>query len=114
MMTTDFNFNQALQPLNDWVTPLIKTGIGTPLNWTPGLVLLEMKGRNSGRDLSVPLVGYLAYPYVTIGTVRSASQWIKNLRAVEDAYLWVWGRRYAFEKVLVRDQLIVGQLQTNR
>ena len=105
------NVNVALKPLNDLLEPLIRAGVAAPLNLTPGLVLLEMKGRKSGRDLSVPLMGYLAYPYVVVGTVRTSSQWIKNLRAAEDPHVWVWGRRFQFEKTVVTGQWIVGRLK---
>ena len=114
MAGTILNVNQALQPLNALLQPLAKAGFGAPLNLTPGLVVLETKGRVSGRNVSVPLVGYLAYPYVTIGTVRSNSQWIKNLRAADDAHLWVWGRRWGYEKIVTTDHWIVGRLRQNR
>lgn len=105
------SFNQAFKPLNDALEPLIKMGFATPFNLTPGLVVLEVPGRKSGRQFSVSLVAYLAFPFVVVGTVRTESQWVKNLHAAEAPHVWVWGRRFCFDKVLSRDQLVVGQLR---
>ena len=101
---------QLMQPVNDLLRPLVKAGLGSPLNWTPGLVVLEVPGRQSGREYSLPLLGYLAYPYVTLATVRPNSQWVKNTAAASEPHVWVWGRRFSLDKVVVTDQLIVGRL----
>ncbi|MEM7080209.1 MAG: hypothetical protein AAF513_16435 [Pseudomonadota bacterium] len=107
-MTTQFP--QALQPLNNLLEPLIRLGFAAPLNLTPGLVVLEVRGRKSGRLRSLPLVAYLAYPYVVLGTVRSASQWIKNLQAESEPHIWIWGRRFALHKEFVSEHVIAGRL----
>ena len=104
------SFNQALSPLNNAVAPLIKLGFGAPLNFTPGMVVLEVPGRVSGNPTTVPLLAYVAYPYVTIGTVRSNSQWVKNLRAAAEPYIWIWGQRFQLEKVESGQQHVVGRI----
>lgn len=104
------SLNQWLKPLNQTLTPLIKLGVGTPLNLTPGLVVLEVEGRKTKRQRTVPLVGYFAAPYLFLGTVRPSSQWIKNLALDDAPHVWVWGQRRMFRKTLVTEQLIVGRI----
>ena len=108
--TTPTSLNQALTPLNSTLTPLIKLGFGAPLNFAPGMVLLEVPGRVTGRLTTVPLVAYLAYPYVAIGTVRGNSQWVKNLHASSSPHVWVWGQRFELEKVVAGPQHFIGRI----
>lgn len=103
--------NDLLAPVNDMLGPLVKLGFATPLNFTPGLVVLEVPGRKTGQLQTLPLSGYLAYPHLVIGTVRSSSQWMKNLRAAPTAHVWVWGQRFRFNKEVETDHWIVGKIE---
>ena len=106
-MTT---FNDMLAPLNQALEPLVKLGVGSPLSFSPGLVVLEVPGRVSGQLRSIPLMAYAAYPFVAVGTVRENSQWIKNLHAASDPKLWVWGQRFNFDRINSADQWFIGRL----
>ena len=110
MNTNDLN--KTLAPLNELLAPLIKAGFAAPLNLTPGFVVLEVPGRKSGKLYTVPLMAYLAYPYVVVGTVRGESQWIKNLAAAEEPHVWVWAQRFVYEKTVVTDHVIAGKIKS--
>ena len=85
-------FQATLQPLNRVVAPLIKLGFGSPWLFTAGFVVLEIPGRKTGRRYTVPLVGWFAPGRLIVATVRSESQWVRNLAAIEEVKLWVCGR----------------------
>ncbi len=102
--------NQRLKPLNDLLEPLIKMGFGAPPNLNAGMLVVETKGRITGRSLTLPLLGYLAYPYLVIGTVRPASQWMKNLHADDNPHVWLWGRRFRLQKRFVADHVVAGTI----
>jgi hypothetical protein len=87
-----YSFPSLMQPLNQLAAPLIKNGLGSPLPFSSGLVVLEIPGRKTGRRYTLPLVGWLAPGRLVVGTVRSESQWVRNLGAVDEVKLWLWGR----------------------
>lgn len=84
---------ELLRPLNDALTPALKLGLANPLPLTSGLVLLEVTGRKSGRVRTVPLVCTDYGTLLAVSTVRSNSQWVKNLAANPRAQLWLRGRQ---------------------
>jgi len=86
-------FAGLLQPINEAVTPLIKAGFGTPFINPFGLTVLEVPGRKSGRIYTLPVVCWSLYNIVIVSTVRSESQWIRNLAAAETVSVWLRGRR---------------------
>lgn len=79
--------------LNRRVIPLIKKGCATPRNGLSGLVLLETRGRVSGKSYEVPVAAAAVGDYILVGTVRSKSQWMKNLDASDRVDLWIGGER---------------------
>lgn len=91
--------------LNRLVVPAVRAGLGAPLplpappaalwslGWVPGLVLLEVPGRRSGRRYRVPLTALVRGRSVVLSTVRTRSQWLRNLAAAEEVGLWLRGRR---------------------
>lgn len=77
--------------LNQVVEPLVRAGLGSPLPWTTGAIVLETTGRRSGRTLSVPLLATLVGDLLLVSTVRKGSQWVKNLAANSEVYYWIYG-----------------------
>ncbi len=96
---------QLLAPLNATLAPMVRAGLGSPLAFTPGVTVLEVPGRTSGKLRSTPLTCYLAGPLLIIGTVRSNSQWIRNLQAAEAAHVWLWGQRFRAQKQHVTENV---------
>jgi hypothetical protein len=82
--------------LNRLADPLVRLGLGAPLplpGWTPGLIVLEVVGRRSGRRIRVPLVAANRGDAVIVTTGRPGrSQWLKNLARMPRARLWLRGR----------------------
>ncbi|HSG91306.1 MAG TPA: hypothetical protein VLA56_18970 [Pseudomonadales bacterium] len=82
--------------LNRTLEPLVRAGIGAPLplplGWQPGLVVLEVIGRRTGRTIRVPLVAAAQRSLVLVTTVRRDSQWVRNLAHMDEATIWLRGR----------------------
>ncbi len=79
--------------VNRWVEPQIRAGLGSPRLAPGGLIVLETKGRTSGRLARIPLVATRLQGYFLVGTFRGGrSQWAKNLAATPDTRLWVGGK----------------------
>ncbi|MEM1232033.1 MAG: hypothetical protein AAGI15_15930, partial [Pseudomonadota bacterium] len=66
-----------LAPLNDRLAPLVRAGLANPLLFTPGLTVLEVRGRKTGKHRALPLACLCLGPFLVIGTVRPGSQWIR-------------------------------------
>lgn len=84
---------KGFRALNRIVVPAVKRGFGSPLPIGAGLVVLETTGRSSGLPRQVPLVAARFGPNIAVSTVRSTSQWVKNLEADPTASVWVAGRK---------------------
>lgn len=107
---SSFSLPALLAPVNERLTPLVRAGLLNPLAFTPGVTVLEVPGRKTGKVRALPLTCYLAGPLLIIGTVRSNSQWIRNLDAAATPAVWVWGRRWSARKVLVTGNVAVLRL----
>jgi len=79
--------------VNRVVKPLVKAGLGSPLPIGLGAVVLESTGRVSGKPREVPVLGFRVGNRVVVSTVRSGSQWVKNLEADDQAAVWFCGKR---------------------
>ena len=79
--------------LNRVVEPLVRAGVGSPRLAPGGLIVLEARGRKSGRRLRSPLAATRIGAHVVIGTFRGdRSQWVKNLIAEPRVRYWIGGR----------------------
>jgi deazaflavin-dependent oxidoreductase (nitroreductase family) len=77
--------------LNTYLEPLISTGFGSPGLKPVGAVVLETTGRKSGRTYKTPVLASEFATLLLVSTVRSRSQWIKNLAATPQTIVWVRG-----------------------
>jgi deazaflavin-dependent oxidoreductase (nitroreductase family) len=79
--------------LNRWLEPQIRAGRGAPRLVPGGLIVLETRGRKSGRRARVPLVAMRIQGFLLVGTVRGGrSQWPKNVAANPEVRFWMGGR----------------------
>ena len=100
--------------LNQVVTPPLRSGLASPPPGGPGLVVLETIGRTSGLTREVPLVAARFGHRLVVSTVRSDSQWLKNLEANPEGRVWAWGRPRAVTAVVCRGALNTAVLTPTR
>ncbi len=105
---------KGFQTLNKAVVPLVKAGVGSPLPYIGGgIVMLETKGRKSGLPRQVPLLGFRIGDKVIVSTVRSGSQWAKNLDANDSARVWLNGKAHEATGEVEGGPLTVATLKLN-
>ena len=94
MLATGFENLEDLffRGLNQFVEPFVRVGLGAPLLFPAGPIILETRGRKSGRRLTVPLIAGLVGDLAVVSTVRRRSNWLKNLAAQPEVRYWVGGR----------------------
>jgi deazaflavin-dependent oxidoreductase (nitroreductase family) len=100
--------------MNRVVLPLVRRGVGSPLPIGIGLTVLETRGRKSGKLRQVPLVATRIGSKVNVSTFRSDSQWIKNLEADPDAWVWLNGKKRSVTGSVDRGQLTIASLEVDR
>src|SRR6266852_4033874 len=79
--------------LNQVVEPLVRAGLGAPVLFPAGAIVIETQGRTSGRRSNVPLMAALVGDLVVVSTVRRRSNWVKNLAAHPEVRYWLGGRQ---------------------
>ena len=85
---------QFFRALNRVVEPLVRTGFGSPRLAPSGFIVLETRGRRSGRVHRIPLAATRIGNYVLVATFRgNRSQWVLNLAARPRTRYWLGGRR---------------------
>lgn len=90
--------------LNRIVEPLVRAGLGSPRIVPGGLIVLEMRGRKSGRTLRTPLVATHMGGHVIVATFRGdRSQWVANLAADPKVRYWLGGRAHEARAFVIRD-----------
>lgn len=78
--------------LNRYLEPLIRAGVGAPRLTPVGAIVMETKGRKSGRTYNVPVLASEWSNLLLVSTVREGSQWLKNLAATPQIRVWLRGR----------------------
>ncbi len=85
---------RAVAALNSVARPSIQRGLGSPCLVPWGLVVLEHKGRRTGRTYTSPLLAMRLGRRVLVTTYRKErSHWIRNLEEWPRTHLWMNGRR---------------------
>ena len=87
-------FNQVMEPL-------IRAGLGAPFFSPIGAIVVETRGRRTGRRLDIPLIGLVFGDMVVVSTVRSGSEWVKNLSANPEVRYWLRGKPVEATAVVV-------------
>ena len=91
--------------VNAVAAPLIRSGLGNPLLLGAGPVALETTGRRSGLRRTVPLLATRAGNRLTVSTLRSDSQWLRNIETDERVAVWLFGRRREATATVTRGPL---------
>ncbi len=84
---------QGFATLNSVVKPAVRSGVGNPFPIGAGPVVLETTGRSSGLPREVPVLATRAGNRLDVSTVRSDSQWLRNIEADDRVAVWLGGQR---------------------
>ena len=88
--------------LNRWLEPQIRGGLGSARLVPGGLIVLETRGRKTGRRMRVPLVATRIQGHVLVASFRGRrSQWAKNLAASPETRFWMGGKARAAEAYIL-------------
>jgi deazaflavin-dependent oxidoreductase (nitroreductase family) len=88
--------------LNKLVEPSIRKGYASSRLAPGGIVVLETKGRRTGRRYRVPLAAMHLGRHVVVGTFRGRrSAWVKNVAADPDVRYWLAGEPRSATAIVV-------------
>ena len=87
--------------LNSVVEPLIRAGLGNPVLWPTGTIVLETKGRSTGRTYNVPLLATRIGDILVVSTVRRRSRWLKNVAVNTETRYWLGGRLHEASAIVI-------------
>jgi deazaflavin-dependent oxidoreductase (nitroreductase family) len=83
---------QIFRSINAMLEPAIRAGVGSPLLWPQGLIVIESTGRRSGTLRRTPVAATIVSGFVVTGTfLGGRSDWIRNLRAEPEVRYWLRG-----------------------
>jgi hypothetical protein len=86
--------SDVFRGLNAVLEPLVRSGVGAPGPWPTGLVVVETRGRKTGRAVRVPLLGTRVGDLVVVSTVRGRAHWVRNAAAAPGVRYWMNGRAH--------------------
>jgi len=104
-ISTDAIARRGFAALNAVVRPAVQSGIGNPFLIGAGIVVIETTGRVSGLARLVPVLSTRTGNTLTVSTVRSDSQWIRNAEADSNVAVWLGGRRREATATVSRGRL---------
>lgn len=82
----------GFRKLNSVVEPAVMFGVANPFPIGTGAVVLETIGRKSGKKRRVPLLASRVFDKLIVSTVRSDSQWLKNIEADPSVTVYLYGK----------------------
>ncbi len=84
---------EFFRTLNRVVEPMVRAGIGSPRIAPSGFIVLETRGRKTGRLRRNPLAATRIGNHVFVATFRgNQSQWVRNLVAEPRIRFWLGGK----------------------
>ncbi len=84
---------EFFRKLNRVVEPMVRVGFGSPRIAPTGFIVLETRGRKTGRRRRSPLAATRIGHHILVGTFRGdRSQWFRNLAAQPRTRFWLGGR----------------------
>lgn len=94
MVLSNFEQLEAVffRALNQLVEPLVLAGFGAPLFSPMGAIVVETRGRKTGRRFNLPLMAAVVGDLVVVSTTRRRSNWLKNMSAHPEVRYWLRGR----------------------
>ncbi|MGH7860360.1 MAG: nitroreductase/quinone reductase family protein [Candidatus Binatia bacterium] len=91
--------------LNRVVEPPIRAGLASSRLLPGGLIVLETKGRRTGRRSRVPLAALRIAGHTFVSTFRGRrSDWVRNLSASPEARYWLGGRPMSARAIVISSQ----------